>query len=121
MAKPRTAKGRARETAARLAREYPGDARSLCALRHQNPFQLAVATILSAQTTDERVNQVTPALFARFSTPDAMAAADPAELEALIHPTGFFRIKTRSLSGMAAALVDRFGGEVPTAMEDLGS
>jgi endonuclease-3 len=121
MAKPRTAKGRARETAARLAREYPGDARSLCALRHQNPFQLAVATILSAQTTDERVNQVTPALFARFPTPEAMAAADPAELESLIHPTGFFRSKTRSLSGMAAALVDRFDGEVPTAMEDLVS
>lgn len=119
MAKPRTAKGRARETAARLAREYPGDARSLCALRHENPFQLAVATILSAQTTDERVNQVTPALFARFPTPASMAAADTAEFEAMIHPTGFFRSKTRSLLGMAAALVDRFGGEVPTAMEDL--
>jgi len=119
VAKPRTAKGRARETAARLAREYPGDARSLCALRHENAFQLTVATILSAQTTDERVNQVTPALFARLPTPEAMAAADPAELEALIRPTGFFRSKTRSLLGMATALVDRFGGEVPTALEDL--
>lgn len=119
MARPRTPKGRARETAARLAGEYPGDARSLCALRHRNPYELAVATILSAQCTDERVNQVTPAVFARYPTPDALAAADPAELEELIRPTGFFRNKTRSLLGMAGAVVERFGGEVPSAMEDL--
>jgi endonuclease III len=119
VARPRTARGRAREAAARLAGEYPGDCRSLCALVHGNAFQLAVATILSAQTTDERVNQVTPALFAHFPTPEAMAAADPAEVEALIRSTGFFRNKTRSLLGMATALVERFGGEVPTALADL--
>src|SRR5689334_2641190 len=100
MAGPRTPKGRARETAARLAAEYPGDAKSLCALRHRNPYELAVATILSAQCTDERVNQVTPAVFERYPTPDALAAADPGELEELIRPTGFFRNKTRSLLGM---------------------
>lgn len=116
---PRTPRGRARETAARLAAEYPGTARELCALRHDGPFQLLVATILSAQTTDERVNQVTPALFARYPAPADLAAADPAEVERLVHATGFFRAKTKSLIGMARALEERFGGEVPTAMEDL--
>ena len=119
MAKPRTAKGRARETAARLAIEYPGSAKELCALRHDNPFQLLVATILSAQTTDERVNLVTPGLFARYPTASDLAAADPADVEQLIKPTGFFRAKTRSLIAMAAALVERFNGQVPTAIEDL--
>src|SRR3954447_10415583 len=119
MAKPRTPKGRARETAARLAAEYPGTATDLCALQHDNPFQLLVATILSAQTTDERVNQVTPALFAAYPTAADLAAADPGKVEELIHPTGFFRAKTRSLIGMAAALEERFGGEVPSRMEDL--
>jgi endonuclease III len=89
------------------------------ALHYKTPLQLLVATILSAQCTDERVNQVTPAVFERYPTPDALAAADPGELEELIRPTGFFRNKTRSLLGMAAALVERFGGEVPPAMEDL--
>src|SRR5205809_661427 len=119
MARPRTAKGRARETAARLAVEYPGTARELCALQHDNPYQLLVATILSAQTTDERVNQVTPALFRAYPTAADLAAADPADVERLIHPTGFFRNKTKSLIGMAQAVVDRFGGEIPTALEDL--
>ncbi|MGH9178378.1 MAG: endonuclease III [Acidimicrobiales bacterium] len=119
MGRPRTSKGRARETAARLAAEYPGTATELCALRHENPFQLLAATILSAQTTDERVNLVTPALFARYPTPADLAAADPGELERLIHSTGFFRSKARSLIGMAAALEGRFGGEVPGAMADL--
>ena len=104
---------------ARLAVEYPGDERDLCALLHDNPFQLLTATILSAQTTDENVNRVTPALFARYPTPADLAAADPSELETLIYPTGFFRSKARSLLGMAAALEERFGGEVPTAMADL--
>src|SRR5438874_7850007 len=103
MAKPRTPRGRARQTIARLADEYPGDARALCALVHANPFQLLVATVLSAQTTDERVNQVTPALFARYPTPSDLAAADPDDVERLIRPTGFFRAKTRSLIGMATA------------------
>ena len=119
VARPRSAKGRARETVARLAVEYPGDERDLCALGHDNAFQLLTATILSAQTTDENVNRVTPALFARYPTPADLAAADPAELEAIIYPTGFFRSKARSLLGMAAALEERFGGEVPTAMADL--
>src|SRR5918993_5135253 len=119
MGMPRTPKGRARETLAVLAEEYPGDAKELCALVHDGPFQLLAATILSAQTTDEAVNSVTPALFARYPTPADLVAADPAEVEKLIHPTGFFRAKTRSLLGMAAALEDRFGGQVPPAMEDL--
>src|SRR5437764_2979995 len=103
----------------RLAAEYPGSARELCALHHENPFQLLVATILSAQTTDERVNMVTPALFAAYATPADLAAADPDDVERLIRPTGFFRAKTRSLIGMATALEERFGGEVPQAMADL--
>ena len=102
-----------------MAREYPGSAAALCALRHDGPFQLLVATILSAQTTDERVNLVTPALFARFPSPADLAVADPAAVEALIHPTGFFRAKTRSLVGMAQAVVERYGGQVPRALDDL--
>ena len=121
MARPRSPKGRARLTADRLAREYPGTAKQLCALRHDDAFQLLTATILSAQTTDERVNMVTPALFARYPTPADLAAADPAEVEVLIHTTGFFRNKTKSIMGMAAALVERFGGEVPTSLSDLDS
>jgi endonuclease-3 len=119
MARPRSAKGRARETIARLAEEYPGDERDLCALEHVNAFQLLAATILSAQTTDENVNQVTPALFAAYPTAADLAAADPAEVERIIHRTGFFRSKTRNLLGMARALDERFGGEVPDRMEDL--
>ena len=119
MARPRTPKGRARETVARLAEEYPGDERDLCALTHDSPFQLLVATILSAQTTDENVNKATPALFARYPTPADLAAADPDEVERFVHSTGFFRSKTRSIMGMAAALDGRFGGEVPTTMADL--
>ncbi len=119
MTRPRTPKGRARETVARLAEEYPGDARALCALVHEGPFQLLAATILSAQTTDERVNSVTPELFARYPTPADLAAADPADVERIVFPTGFFRAKTRSLLAMAAALEERYDGEVPTAMADL--
>ncbi|MGH9226260.1 MAG: endonuclease III [Acidimicrobiales bacterium] len=119
MPRPRTPKGRARETLARLADEYPGDEQALCALVHTNPFQLLVATILSAQTTDERVNLVTPALFAAYPTAADLAAADPDDVERLILPTGFFRAKTRSVIGMAAALEERFGGKVPHAMADL--
>jgi endonuclease-3 len=99
--------------------EYPGTAKELCALRHDNPFQLLVATILSAQTTDERVNLVTPALFTRWPASEDLAAADPAEVEAAIQSTGFFRNKTKSLIGMAQALVERYGGEVPPRMADL--
>jgi endonuclease-3 len=117
--RPRSPKGRARVVADRLAIEYPGTAPELCALHHSNPFELLVATILSAQTTDERVNMVTPALFAKYPTPADLAAADPAELEDLVRSTGFFRSKARSLRGMAAALVERFGGEVPRRLSDL--
>src|ERR687892_521054 len=117
--KPRSPKGRARVVADRLAEEYPGTAKDLCALDHSNPYELLVATILSAQTTDERVNMVTPTLFAKYPHPEDLAAADPAEVEAIIQSTGFFRNKTRSLMGMAAALVDRFEGVVPTKLSDL--
>lgn len=119
MGRPRTPKGRAREVTAILRAEYPGEAKDLCALVHNSPYQLLAATILSAQTTDEAVNSVTPALFARYPVPADLAAADPADVERLIRPTGFFRAKTRSLLGMAAALDDRFQGNVPSAMEDL--
>jgi endonuclease-3 len=117
--RPRTAKGRARIVIERLREEYPGTARDLCALVHDSPFQLLVATILSAQTTDERVNMVTPEVFRRWPTPKDLAGADPGELEAVIHSTGFFRNKAKSLIGMAQALEERFGGEVPSALEDL--
>ncbi len=119
MARPRTPKGRARETMVRLAKEYPGTAKDLCELDFETPFQLLVATILSAQSTDRTVNKITPAVFARYPTPVALAAADPTELEKLIYQSGFFRSKTRSLIGMARAVEERFGGEVPTRLEDL--
>ena len=119
MARPRTPKGRAKVVVERLAQEYPGSAGELCALRHDSPFQLLVATILSAQTTDARVNMVTPALFAAYPDAEHLARADPSKLEELIRSTGFFRSKARSLMGMASALVERFDGEVPEALEDL--
>ena len=117
--RPRTPKGRARETFARLSEEYPGTAKELCELDHETPFQLLVATILSAQTTDARVNTVTPVLFARWPDPGALAAADPTDLEAVLHPTGFFRQKAKSVQGMARLLLERHGGEVPTELRDL--
>ena len=103
----------------RLGERYPGSAGELCALKHRGPFQLLVATILSAQCTDERVNLTTPALFARFPDPAALADADLSEVEGLIRSTGFFRSKAKSLVGMASAVVERFAGEVPSAMADL--
>ncbi|MGI8509927.1 MAG: endonuclease III [Gemmatimonadaceae bacterium] len=109
-------KARALEIFRRLVIEYP-DVR--CELDYSTPFQLLAATILSAQCTDTRVNMVTPELFARYPDPESLAGADPAALEALIRPTGFFRNKTKSLIGMANALVDRFGGEVPRSMDEL--
>ena len=117
--KPRGAQARAIVVVERLAGEYPGTATELGALDHDNPFQLLVATILSAQTTDETVNKVTPALFARYPTAAELAAANPLELEDFIHSTGFFRSKAKNLIGMGAALDERFGGAVPTALEDL--
>src|SRR4051794_7466384 len=113
MARPRTPAGRARRTHERLAEEYPGPAKELCALEHRSPFELLAATILSAQCTDARVNLVTPVLFARYPTPEDLAVADPADVEEIIRSTGFYNNKTKSLIGMAQALVERFGGEVP--------
>ncbi|MBB0232925.1 endonuclease III, partial [Streptomyces calidiresistens] len=88
-------------------------------LDFRNPFELLVATVLSAQTTDLRVNRTTPALFAAYPDPASMAAADPEKLEELIRPTGFFRNKAKSLLGLSAMLRDEFGGEVPGRLEDL--
>jgi len=116
MARPRSPAGRARETNQRLTLEYP-DAR--CELDHRNPYELLAATILSAQCTDARVNMVTPALFERFPDPESLAVANPLEVEDLVHSTGFYRSKAANLIGMASALVDNHGGEVPTAMADL--
>ena len=116
MAAPRSPRGRAKVVRERLAEEYP---EALCELDHTSPFELLAATILSAQCTDARVNLVTPTLFARYPTPEALASADPSELEEIIRSTGFYQNKARSLLGMADALVERFDGEVPTALEDL--
>lgn len=116
MAKPRTPKGRAREVARRLAIEYP---EAICELDHRSPWELLVATILSAQTTDVRVNLVTPELFRRYPAPSDLAAADPGVIADLIRSTGFYQNKTRSLVTMAAAVDERFGGAVPSRLEDL--
>jgi len=116
MARPRGARGRATEVVRRLREAYP-DAR--CALEHGNAYELLVATILSAQCTDERVNTVTPAVFAKYPTPADLAHADPSELEGLVMPTGFYRSKAKNLIGMAQAIEERYGGEVPTELDDL--
>jgi endonuclease-3 len=99
-----------------LAETYP-DAHT--ELDFKNAYQLLVATVLSAQTTDVRVNLTTPALFAEYPTPDDLAAADPEVLEAILKPTGFFRAKTKAVMGLSAAIRDRFGGEVPGRLDDL--
>jgi endonuclease-3 len=109
-------KTRARKIIALLKREYPD---ATCALQHQNALELVVATILSAQCTDARVNMVTPHLFAKYRTAADYAAADPRVLEKEIQSTGFFRNKTKSIIGMAQGLVERHGGEVPQTMEEL--
>jgi len=116
MGRPRGAKARATAVAAILAELYP-DVR--CALVHRDAFELLTATILSAQTTDERVNMVTPDLFARYPTARDLAHADPSAVEGIIQSTGFFRAKTKSIIGMAQALEARFDGEVPTELDDL--
>lgn len=116
MGKPRSPRGRTKEVARRLAEEYP---EAHCELDHRNAYELLAATILSAQCTDARVNMVTPVLFARYPTPEDLAVANPAAVEEIIRSTGFYQNKTRSLIGMAQALVERYGGEVPTDMDDL--
>jgi len=99
-----------------LEKEYPG---AMTALDHRDPFELAVATILSAQCTDERVNMVTPGLFERFPNVEGLAQAPPAELEAIIHSTGFFRNKAKNLIGMAQAVIKDFKGELPRTLAEL--
>ena len=100
----------------RLVRLYP---EPRCALDHRDPFELLAATVLSAQCTDVRVNQVTPALFARFPDAHALAGGEQGEVEALIRPTGFFRAKAANLIGLAKALVERHGGAVPPDLDAL--
>jgi endonuclease III len=112
---PRGARTRARLTYERLRDLYP----AVTELSHHDPFQLLIATILSAQTTDRAVNLVTPELFRRYPTAADLAAADPAVVEVLIKPTGFFRAKTRSIIAASRKLVELFGGEVPNTMDDL--
>lgn len=107
---------RARRIDRELAEVYPY---AHPELDFENPFQLVVATVLSAQTTDLRVNQTTPGLFARYPTPEDLAAANPEEVEEILRPTGFFRAKTKSVIGLSKALVEQFGGEVPGRLEDL--
>jgi len=112
---PYGSRARALRTVERLKAVYE----PTCELDFETPYQLLLATILSAQTTDPTVNRVTPALFARWPEPADLAAADPAEVEALIKPTGFFREKTKSIMGTARALIENFGGSVPPRMADL--
>jgi endonuclease-3 len=107
---------RARRVDRALAVRYP-DAH--CELDFTSPFELLVATVLSAQTTDVRVNLTTPILFARYPDPQSLAAANPDELEEILRPTGFFRAKAKSVTGLSQALVERFGGEVPPRLKDL--
>ncbi len=116
VARPRGARARA-ASAVELLRELYTDAK--CALNHSNAYELLAATVLSAQSTDMRVNMVTPTLFAKYPTPADLASADPAEVETIIQSTGFFRSKTKNLIGMAQAVVARFDGEVPVALDDL--
>jgi endonuclease-3 len=107
---------RAAEVVRRLTERYPAPK---TALDHRSAWELLVATILSAQSTDETVNKVTPGLFARWPSPEALAGADREELERVIHPTGFFRNKSRSILGAAQALVERHDGEVPDSLDEL--
>lgn len=101
-----------------LERQFPG---ATCALRHGNPVQLLVATILSAQCADVRVNLVTPALFAKYATAEAFTATPRRDLERAIHSTGFFRAKAKSIQGACRRIIDHFNGEVPRTMEELTS
>lgn len=109
-------KQRALEILIRLKRLYP---EATCTLKYETPVQLLVATILSAQCTDERVNQVTPALFARFPDAATLASADLQELETLVRSTGFYRNKAKNIQGACRTIVEKFGGQVPQRMEDL--
>ena len=101
---------------AKLDEAYPG---AVCELKHANPLQLLISTILSAQCTDVRVNQVTQSLYKKYRDVKALAYADPAELEQEIRPTGFFRNKTKAIIGASKAIIDKFGGQVPRTMEEI--
>jgi endonuclease-3 len=107
---------RARKIQRALAETYPN---AHCELNFASPFQLLVATVLSAQTTDKRVNLTTPALFGKYPDAEALAAADPADVETILSSIGLFRAKTRSVIGLSAMLCEKFGGEVPRTLEDM--
>ncbi len=121
---PKPPRGESRTALVRRARRINRELAEVYPYAHpeldfENPFQLVVATVLSAQTTDLRVNQTTPALFAKYPTPENLAAAVPEEVEEILRPTGFFRAKTKSVIGLSKALTEDFGGEVPGRLEDL--
>jgi endonuclease III len=101
---------------AKLDEAYPN---ATCELKHENPFQLLISTILSAQCTDVRVNEVTETLYKKYASPEAFAYANPSELQQEIRPTGFFRNKTKSVMGASKAIVEQFGGQVPRTMEEI--
>jgi endonuclease-3 len=101
---------------ARLDEAYPN---ATCELKHENAFQLLISTILSAQCTDVRVNQVTQTLYKKYTNPEAFGHANPRELELEIRPTGFFRNKTKSVMGASKAILEKFGGQVPRTMEEI--
>jgi endonuclease-3 len=108
-----------KRVAAILAKLDEAYAEAVCELKHENPFQLLISTILSAQCTDVRVNQVTETLYKKYPTPQAFAYATPKNLEQEIRPTGFFRNKTKSVMGASKAIVETFGGQVPRTMEEI--
>jgi len=107
-------RSRARTILARLKKRYP---QAATALRYADPWQLLVATVLSAQTTDANVNRVTPILFSRWPSPEDLAAANPEEVEAIVYPTGYYHQKTRAIVALSADVAERFGGEVPADLE----
>ena len=108
-----------KELVTRLAQSYPGDAASLCELHFDGPFQLAVATILSAQCTDQVVNSVTEVLFRHFPDAKSLAAADPQTIEGIVRPTGFFRNKAQNIIFFSKELMERFAGQVPDSIDQL--
>ena len=114
--KSRSKKLRAQEVLIRLKAEYPD---ATCSLDYETPMQLLVATILSAQCTDERVNKVTPALFGKYPTAEAMAIAELSDIEELVRSTGFYRNKSKNIQGSCRMIVEEFGGEVPRTMPEL--
>ena len=114
--KSRSKKLRAQEVLIRLKAEYPD---ATCSLDYETPMQLLVATILSAQCTDERVNKVTPALFGKYPTAEAMATAELSDIEELVRSTGFYRNKSKNIQGSCRMIVEEFGGEVPRTMPEL--